>query len=304
MICVVGEALVDVFTAPDGSVQETVGGSPLNLAVALARLDVPAYLVTQTGTDDRGERVVEHLTRSGVEVLAAPTPSGRTPTARVRLDDTGSPSYAFDLEWSLPAQELPACDALHVGSLGAVLEPGRNSVVDLVEQAWQRDVFVSYDPNVRAEFLAEPDQVWRDVAALGERASLVKLSSEDVALLHPGADPEDIARSLLTGERTELVLLTHGGEGATAFAGDLSVHVAAPVVDVVDTVGAGDAFTAAVLAILFEDGAMGAYGPGVPHDERALRRLVEGAVEVAALTCSRRGADAPRRADLRAGWPG
>lgn len=303
MICVVGEALVDVFTAPDGSVHETVGGSPLNLAVSLSRLDVPAYLITQAGEDDRGERVVEHLAASGVEVLAAPTRSGRTATATVSLDETGSATYAFDLDWSLPPQELPACDALHVGSLGALLEPGRGSVLDLVEQAWQRGVPVSYDPNVRAELLSEPDRVWRDVEALAERASIVKLSSEDVALLQPGADPDDIARTLLTGERTELVLVTHGSDGATAHAGDVVAHVPSPVVDVVDTVGAGDAFMAATLGVLFDDQALGAYGPGLPRDRDALERLLRAATEVAAITCSRRGADSPRRTGLRPGWP-
>jgi fructokinase len=304
VICVVGEALVDVFTGPDGTVHESVGGSPLNLAVTLGRLDVPAYLITQLGDDDHGRHVREHLAASGVELFAAPAAQGRTSTASVRLDETGSAAYSFDLAWSLPGQELPACDVLHVGSLGAVLEPGRESVVDLVEQAWQRGVFVSYDPNVRAEFLAEPDRAWLDLAALAERAALVKVSSEDVALLHPGADPADIARTLLTGERTELVVVTDGAAGSTAYVEERAVHVPAPPVEVVDTVGAGDSFMAGLLTILFEDGAVGAHGPGMPHAEDGLDRLLRGAGQVAAITCSRRGADAPRRTDLPDGWPG
>lgn len=302
MICVVGEALVDVFPDPEGGApREAVGGSPLNLAVALGRLDVPTQLVTQVGDDERGRRIREHVAASEVDLLAAP--QRRTATATVSLDAEGVARYAFDLEWSLGHQQLPECDALHVGSLGAIIEPGRDSVVDLVEQAWQRDVFVSYDPNVRHEFMDDREQVWRDVEAIADRCNLVKLSTEDVELLQPGADPGDIARSLLTGDRTELVLVTAGDEGVTGYVEERAVHEPAPQVDVVDTVGAGDSFTAAALAILFDDGAMGAHAGGVPHDEDGLARLLSGAAEAAAITCSRRGAEPPRRSELPDDWP-
>lgn len=297
MITVVGEALLDVFTA-DG---EAVGGSPLNVAVALARLETPAYLVTQVGKDDRGTRVLDHLAASGVEALALP--AERTATATVTVDPAGVPAYDFDVAWTLPSLDLPACDALHVGSLGTLLEPGRESVLDLVEQAWQRDVFVSYDPNLRPEFLDDPDQVWRDVEALAARSCLVKLSDEDARLLHPDADPGDIARSLLGSGRTELVLLTRGAEGATAYAAGGEVSLPTPSATVVDTVGAGDTFMAAVLAILFADGALGSHGPGLPTDEAGLTRLLRGAAAAAAITCSRAGAEPPYRSELPDSWP-
>lgn len=296
MITVVGEALLDVF--PD---HEAVGGSPLNVAVALARLDAPAYLITQVGADDRGRRVVDHVTGSGAEVTAHPLP--HTSTATVRLDADGVASYDFDLAWTLPGQQLPACDALHVGSLGTLLEPGRESVLDLVEQAWERDVFVSYDPNLRADFITDPEAVRRDVESLAARSCLVKLSEEDAGVLHPGADPGDIARSLLGAGRTELVVLTRGADGATAYAGSGEVHVPTPRVEVADTVGAGDTFMAALLAVLFDDGALGAYGAAVPDDEAGLTRLLGGAVAAAAITCSRPGAEPPLRAELPPEWP-
>ena len=301
MIVVVGESLVDVVDDP-ANPRETVGGSPLNVATTLAGLDVPTLLITEVGHDDRGVRIVESVEASGAELIAAPSPTGRTATATVHLDE-GQPTYDFDIGWSLQHQELPHCDALHVGSLGTVLEPGRDSVLDLVDQAWAREVFVSYDPNVRAPLVADPVQAWRDVEALAGRAQLVKLSDQDVAVLHPGADPEDIARSLLQGDRTELVVLTRGHLGATAFAADLAVSVPAPAIDVVDTVGAGDAFMAATLAVLLEDSAFGSYGAGVPADRPRLERLLSAAVEVAAITCSRPGAAAPTRPELRSDWP-
>lgn len=301
MIVVVGESLVDVVDDP-ADPRETVGGSPLNVATTLAGLDVPTMLITEVGRDERGERIVEKVERSGSELIASPSLTGRTATATVSLRD-GEATYDFDIDWSLPHQELPQCDALHVGSLGTVLEPGRTSVLDLIEQAWARDVFVSYDPNVRAPLVADPVQAWRDVEALAARAQLVKLSDQDVAVLHPDADPEDIARSLLQGERTEIVLLTLGGAGATAFVDDLVVRVPALDVEVVDTVGAGDAFMAACLAVLLEDSAFDSYGAGLPRDQARIERMLRAAVEVAGITCSRPGAAAPTRPELRPDWP-
>jgi fructokinase len=301
MIVVVGESLVDIVEDPDDP-RETIGGSPLNVATTLAGLDAPTLLITEVGGDERGDRIVEAVRASGAELVAAPSSTGRTATATVTFVD-GEPAYDFDIGWALPHQELPPCDALHVGSLATVLEPGRDSVLDLVDQAWARDVFVSYDPNVRPPLVADRAQAWRDVEALAGRAQLVKLSDEDVAALHPGADPEDIARSLLEGERTEIVLLTRGGDGAVAFVDDLVVRVPALSIAVVDTVGAGDAFMAATLAVLLEDSAFDSYGAGLPHDEARLERLLRAAVEVSGITCSRPGAAAPRRPELRPDWP-
>ena len=299
MFVVVGESLIDV--APDG---ESVGGSPLNVAVALARLEEPVVLITELGNDARAERVVSFLHDNEVELVGAPS-NRPTPTATVRLT-AGEASYDLDLEWTLRHQELPHCDALHVGSLGTVLEPGRDSVLDLVEQAWARDVFVSYDPNVRAP-LAGAGEAWRDVESLADRSHLVKLSDQDIALLHPGADPDDIARSLLGGERTELVIRTRGADGAVGYVEDdggvLVVEVPGLPVEVVDTVGAGDAFTAGVLAVLLETGSFGDYGAGIPREPERLRRLLQAASEVAALSCARPGAAVPPRSHLRPGWP-
>ncbi|MET0997704.1 MAG: PfkB family carbohydrate kinase, partial [Marmoricola sp.] len=239
MIVVAGEALIDVVVDHDGDSSETPGGSPLNVAVGLARLDIPAILISQVGHDERGGLVVQHVTGSGAEIVAVPTSSGRTSVATARLDASGAARYDFDLEWSLPRQELPRSRALHVGSLGTLLEPGRESVLDLVEQACARELFVSYDANLRETFMDDRETAWRGVQSLGARCTLVKLSDEDADLLVPDSDPDDVARLLLQGERTRLVLLTRGSEGATAFTADTEVSVRPRPVEVVDTVGAG-----------------------------------------------------------------
>lgn len=303
MIVVAGEALIDVVVDPDGDSSETPGGSPLNVAVGLGRLDVPATLISQVGHDERGGLVVQHVTGSGAEIIAVPTSSGRTSVATAHLDSSGAARYDFDLEWSLPRQELPPCRALHVGSLGTLLEPGRESVLDLVKQACARDAFVSYDANLRESFMDDREATWHGVQSLGARCTLVKLSDEDAELLLPDTDPDDVARTLLGGERTQLVLLTRGAHGATAFAPGVEVSAEPRPIEVVDTVGAGDAFMAGTLAQLSDLDAFGQPGPSLALDEAGLARLLRGSVEVAAVTCERRGANPPRRQDLPPGWP-
>ena len=303
MIVVAGEALIDVVVDDDGDTSETPGGSPLNVAVGLARLDVPATLISQVGHDERGGLVVQHVTASDAEIVAVPTTSGRTSVATAYLDATGAARYDFDLEWTLPRQELPPCRALHVGSLGTLLEPGRLSVLDLVEQAVDRDVFVSYDANLRESFMDDREDAWRGVQSLGARCTLVKLSDEDAELLDPDSDPDDVARTLLRGERSQLVLLTRGANGATAFAEHSVVSAKPRSVEVIDTVGAGDAFMAATLTQLADLDAFSRPGPGLPLDDDSLGRLLRGSIEVAAVTCERRGANPPRRQELPPGWP-
>ncbi len=210
MIVVVGEALIDIVLDADGDTTETPGGSPLNVAVGLARLEVPATLVAQVGHDEHAELLLRHVESSGATFTAVPTSSGRSSTAKATLDATGAASYVFDIEWTLPRQELPACQGLHVGSLGTILEPGRESVRDLVEQAVERDLFVSFDANLRESFVDDRDAAWALVQDLGSRCTLVKLSDEDALLLRPDADPDAVARDLLAGGRTQLVLLTRG----------------------------------------------------------------------------------------------
>lgn len=304
MIVVAGEALVDVVTESDGTVTETPGGSPLNVAVGLARLDVPATLYAQVGDDDRAAVLVEHVTSSGAQMIASPTSTGRTSTAVATLDATGAAHYEFDLEWSLPRQTLPSCDGVHVGSLGTVLEPGRESVLDLVDQAVERGLLVSFDVNVRASFVPDAALGWRQASDLAARCPLVKLSDEDALTLRPDQSVEDTASDLLAGEHTQLVLLTRGPDGATAFSTTGEVSVTPRPTAVVDTVGAGDAFMSGTLARLHD---LGTYAAPAGLGELAredLRLLIAGAVEVAALTCERRGANPPTRAELPSGWPG
>lgn len=302
---VVGESLVDIVVAPSGDTSEAVGGSPMNVAVGLARLDVPALLITQVGDDPHGQDIAEHLRASGVELAGPSVVAGfSTSTATARLDQEHAATYDFELVWSLEEQVLPERDGLHVGSLGASLEPGRRAVLDLVRQAADRDMFVSFDPNVRPVFVTDPDAAWRDLTGTATLSTLVKASDEDLQVLQPDHPIPVLAAELLAGDRTEIVIVTRGGGGSWVFGPGLAVEVAAPRVEVEDTVGAGDSFMAATLAVLWDWG-LPTSGPGALArlDEAGVRNLLGGAMSAAAITCSRRGANPPTRRELPAGWP-
>jgi fructokinase len=299
---VIGESLVDVVETPDGLLR-LPGGSPLNVAVGLARLEVPTLLATELGADDNGRLVADHLAASGVQLAPGAVRAGvRTSTATVGMDEAGNATYTFDLTWDPDLPTLPRdVAALHVGSLGTVLEPGRRAVLEVLETSAADEVLVSYDPNLRPGFLP----TWQEVRTVAARADLVKLSEDDLRALH-GEDPdvEELARELLAADRTELVVVTHGGSGASAFTAGDAVDVPAPGASVVDTVGAGDSFTAALLAVLdgwdlvgSERGALDAL------DRDRLALLLSGAARAAATTVGRRGANPPTRGELPPTWP-
>jgi fructokinase len=304
---VAGESLVDIVLPADGGDPEkAVGGSCLNVAVGLSRLGVATTLSTRIGDDGLGAMVAAHVEASGVTLAPGSVVPGHvTSTATAHLDADHAATYDFDLHWDLPRQDLdPATVGVHVGSLGATLDPGRTAVVDLVHRAVEAGTFVSYDPNIRPFFLGEPDDAWREVLEVGGGVGLLKLSDEDLALLRPGAPVDDVCRELLAGEETELVVLTRGAAGAVAFTEVSRLEVPAPAVDVVDTVGAGDSFMAAMLALLCDWGVV-EDGPGALSalDDDRVRLLVAGAATAAAITCSRRGANPPTRPELPPTWP-
>ena len=305
-VVVAGESLVDIVVPADGSGEHhAVGGSCLNVAVGLGRLDVATLLLTRIGHDELGRQVLEHLRGSDVEIGPDTVAEIATSTATAHLDEQQAATYDFSLTWDLPAQTLPEdAVALHVGSLGAVLDPGRATVVDLVVQASRRGVFVSFDPNLRPAFLTDLDTAWSQLIEIASQAQLVKLSEEDAGHVRPGVDPAEVCRQLLAGPATELVVLTRGSGGAEAFTESERVQVEAPTTEVVDTVGAGDSFTAALLAVLSEWQILDT-GPGALQamDQSRVELLAEGAAVTAAMTCARRGANPPTRRELPPTWP-
>ncbi|MGI5486770.1 carbohydrate kinase family protein [Microtetraspora malaysiensis] len=297
MIIVCGEALVDLVPAGAENTWRAVpGGGPANTAVAVARLGTPARLLCRLSRDGFGRRLRDHLTASGVDLSLAVEADEPTTLAVVDLDEHGSADFRFymertaDWQWTpaeLPATLPPGTRALHVGSLASVVQPGAD-----VLRSWaakhRDEVTVVYDVNVRPAALPGREPYLEEVEAWLRAAHVVKASEEDLRWLHPERAPLDTARAWLAEHDLDLVLVTRGAAGAVALPRDGSPAEAGGVpVQVVDTVGAGDAFTGAFLHATADRG-------------MALPDALRYAVLAAALTCTREGAAPPSRAEVDA----
>ncbi|MEV0890703.1 PfkB family carbohydrate kinase [Promicromonospora sp. NPDC050262] len=209
---VVGEALVDIVEHSTGTRAEHPGGSPANVALGLARLGESVDLLTWLSTDPRGRVVADHLAASGVDILPASLGADRTSTALARLDPTGAATYEFDLRWQLPQWVAPQeTIVVHTGSIAAVAatEP-RDALLQLVRDAG-RTATITYDPNLRPSIMGSPDDVRPAVGDLVAAADVVKVSDEDLAWLHPGVEPADVASSWVQEHGCALVVVTRGG---------------------------------------------------------------------------------------------
>jgi fructokinase len=300
-VLVVGEALVDIVVRPDLPVAEYPGGSPANVALGLARLGRHPELLTRIGNDERGRVVRSHLEASGVHLVPGSVTRECTSTATAHVDATGVAGYDFDLDWRLPTDVVPDLGAcLHTGSIATFLQPGGDAVLALVDKAVGRTT-VSYDPNARPPLMGDPEQARVRVENLVARADVVKVSDEDLAWLAPGEDPLDVAADWLANGPA-FIVLTRGYAGAVGLCRAGRVEVAAPPIEVVDTVGAGDSFMAGLLDHLATLGLLGAQqltklrGIGTS----ALQDMLRYAVRIATITCTRTGANPPFRAELDA----
>ncbi|MDT3441169.1 MULTISPECIES: PfkB family carbohydrate kinase [unclassified Pseudofrankia] len=296
---VVGEALVDVLHGAYGSLRERPGGSPANVAVGLARLGHPVTLATRLGTDRRGARLAAHFRGEGIELLAQRGP--RTSTAHARLRADGNASYVFDLDWDV-APDPPATRpvVVHTGSFGAVLPPGAQHVAELI-RGLAPATTVTYDLNLRPAAMGADEGLRTRVERIVRLADVVTTSDEDLAHLLPGLAPAQAAERLL-GLGPSAVVVTLGARGSLCVTPGAVVAAAAQRVEVVDTIGAGDAFCAGVIDRLWCLGLLGS------ARREALRSLDDGgwfdvltqASVVAGLTVGREGADPPTRAELDA----
>lgn len=310
MILSCGDALFDVFANPTASASSValdarVGGSPLNVAVALSRLGQSAAFLAKVSTDSLGLKLLAYLKSENVCTDLIIRTSAPTTLAIVALDEKGVPAYSFytngTADRSLEVSELPArlpdaIRAIHIGSYSTALEPTAASLEALVTRERGRR-FISYDPNVRPSIVPDADLWHRRVTALTAQAHMVKASAEDVQFLYPGAAVSDILSDWLA-RGASLAVATMGDDGAIAVTRHgVTARVTSRPVKVIDTVGAGDTFQAALLTWLSENGRLSPDGlASLSADD--LNALLTFASRAAAITCSRRGADMPRRGEL------
>lgn len=331
---VVGEVLVDLIpttpasvasgvmvdlipaASPSGAagamvVQARFGGSPANVAVGLARLGVAVGFAGRIARAGYGPWLRAHLVAEGVDLEPSVPADEPCTLAVVTLDAGGAATYEFygpgTADWAWRPEELPppaalAGGAVHTGSLATALRPGAATLTAwLARLRRQGNVAITYDPNIRPTLIGDLDPVEDVVRPPLACAHLVKASDEDLATLYPRVAARDVAGEWLSGSDRDgphLVVVTQGEAGATAFHRDGRVlSRPAPRVDVVDTVGAGDSFTAGLLSALAEMGRLTPDGLAGIGDED-LAGAVDRANLAAGVTCTRAGADPPRRAEL------
>ncbi|WP_343035694.1 carbohydrate kinase [Isoptericola sediminis] len=297
---VVGEALIDEVVAADGAVREHPGGSPANVAVTLGRLGRRPRLATQLGRDDRGRRVREWLSASGVVLARGCEQEDPTSVATCRLGADGGATYDFALTWSPDLSGVGTAPLVHVGSIATLLEPGAGEVLRLLERS-RETALVTYDPNVRPTICPDREAVRHRVEQFVGLADVVKVSDEDLAWLYPGEGAMTVLRRWATAGPAAVVV-TRGAEGSVLLAGESCREVPGRSVDVVDTIGAGDSFMGALIHGLLDlvppgaEARTGLRGASV----ETLAPIVEFAGEVAAVTVARAGANPPWRHEVAA----
>jgi fructokinase len=298
---VIGESLVDIVEQGGQVTGEHVGGSPLNVAVGLARLGREVDLLTRIGDDQYGHRIVEYVSTAGVQLISDSSTAARTPTARVRVGDDGSADYVFDLDWQLSGTpEVAPPLFVHTGSIAAAREPGCLAVAALVD-TYHVSATVTFDPNVRPALIVDRDLARERIGHLIERSDIVKASEEDLRWIDPDRPPERMARTWLA-LGPSIVAVTMGDRGAAAVCAAGVARAPARVAQVVDTVGAGDAFMAGLIDALWTMDLLGAQRRAElgAIDLDTLTAALEAASLSSALTVARAGADLPDRAALDA----
>ena len=329
VLSVLGELVVDMLpdatagAGPHGTAPHYVarpGGNALNVAVAAGRLEVPVRLLARLGTGPLATGLRRHVELAGVDLAGLVPATEPVSLAVVGLGPDGSPDYGFHVQgaadWQWTDEELaavlpPGTAILHVGSISSWTPPGCEAIARLVEQvAADGRGLVSVDPNIRPMLADGPvgvalgnssAAVRARLDRLLSRADIVKVSAEDLTWLEPGSADDLDGTALRWADRgAALVLLTDGGAPLRiARPGRELMRREPPRVTVADTVGAGDSLAAGLFAGLLDAGITTRAALEELPDEQLLP-IIDDAALVAALNCTREGADPPTRGELEA----
>src|SRR3954462_7858598 len=291
-IVVGGEALVDLVPHEAGELRAHPGGGPYNTARTLGRLEQDVHYLGCLSNDGFGARLRAQLERDNVHLDTAVATRRPTTLALADLDEHGAATYRFYTDGTsapalTPEQALAALpesvDFLHVGTLGLVMEPVAAALQAVVE-ALADSALIMVDPNCRPTFIEDRESYRRGLAATLRFAHVVKVSGDDLEYLEPGAPAIESARRLLA-DGPSVALVTLGGDGALIVTAGEEEPVTAPSVTVVDTIGAGDAFSGGFLAHWSRRGLT----RDALADPDAIRAATRFACVVAARTCERPG---------------
>jgi fructokinase len=297
VITVMGEALIDIIVSPEGDVTAAaIGGAPLNTARTLARLDVPVSFLGGVSTDAFGRRIMRMLESDGVGYSLGQPMDAPTTLAIAELDEGGTASYRFVFDGTSatlvhPAEAVAAigddCSIVHVGTLALVLQPLADATKAVVDSAPESRI-VMVDPNCRPAVMTGSVVFEQTLAAVLARADVVKASGDDLAFLYPGERPSTAAEQIhmRTGAT---VLFTDGANSVEVICAAGKQVLDVPAVAVVDTVGAGDAFSGGFLAHWQRQG----WGRAELSDLEKLVQAAHFGIRVAGFTCQRAGAEPP-----------
>lgn len=309
MILISGEALIDLIPDPvkANAYDAVLGGSPYNVAIGLARLGSQTAFVSRISADGNGEALAAALAASGVDLGFVARDVRPTTLAFIMRGTakTGSrysfylDGTAYDGPWPFPKEWPKGRQHLHVGSFSAVERHGE-AVVEAMRRAGLQAT-VSFDPNIRPFVTPDRESVARLVERQVSLARIVKASEEDLEWLYPARSIADtLAAWTKSGPR--FCVATLGERGALAILGKDKVEIAAPLVEVVDTVGAGDSFMSALLSAMDRDHSLGAEAPQPARSE--LEQWLRFAATASAITCTRKGSDPPTRPEVEAALAG
>ena len=299
-VWVCGEALIDLIPVRPGSDQRQVipGGGPANTAHALARLDIPTEFIGGLSDDQYGQRMRSEFIAGRVGLTFTPEHQLPTCLAIVSIDVDGGATYEFKIDgtatFAFTAENLPdpkviQPDAIYIGTLATIIEPGASILKDWIIQA-QDYAPIIYDPNIRSSVISDRSRYQEVVKEWVALSNVVKASEDDLAWLYPETDPLEIARRWVS-IGVQLVVITKGENGIVGVTENQEVSIPGVKVEVIDSVGAGDTVGAVLVEALVEFGL-----------EKLTRELLSHTLHraalAAAITCSRAGANPPTKAEL------
>lgn len=303
LVC--GEALIDLIKQPDSSWIAHNGGGPLNTAKALVRLGEAVDFLGRIAADPFGLQLRTDIQNSGIGMAKIVDATEPTSLAVVEISDQGSASYSFYLEntsnfcWQdseLPSSGLAGYDLLHIGTLALIIQPGSQVLFNWVAEHSNSSV-VMMDLNIRPSVIADAKQYLNLISPWLSFADILKVSDEDLAFLYPTSNWSEIAKMYFANTKVKLIAITLGSAGAVLLTPDHEVRLAAPKVDVVDSVGAGDTFSAALASKLNSFGKLNK-SELEKFTQQELFESLEFAIFAAALNCTRSGADAPTKSEV------
>lgn len=302
-IAILGEALIDFKNTGPLAFQGFVGGSSLNVATAAVRLGQPTAFLAQISTDIFGHALFEHIQREGIDSSYVLQSSASSTLAFVE-ERGGQAHFSFvgkgaadTLYDPRPRPVLPDTTRfVQFGSISLLTDPTSSSIVDIVSAHRDR-LTVVFDPNCRPQLTSDRDGYRQKLKGWLKLAHLVKVSDQDLGWLEPNRPLEDVARGWL--ERgPHVVIVTRGEKGSALYRrGCTPVEIPTPHVSVVDTVGAGDTFTAGLMVGLLEFGHTDS-AQLETHSDATLREVMQFAAASAAINCTRAGCNPPTRGEV------